>query len=101
MFVATMYETSSRTFFDRLREKFHSQLKIKKQKSFGLVEMFSPEHGSTIKEKYGSAEKDLKEIAIAVVKRLGLPQRFRKSKPREAANVRKSRGSSASAAART
>lgn len=101
--VATMYEASNGSFLDRLRVYFKSHLKIKKQKSLSEHELFSSEDGVTIKEKYGPAEKELKEVSLAVLNRLGLAADERKSSGKGKGgkvNVRKGSRSSASAAAR-
>ena len=102
--VATMYEASSKSFLDRIKIYFGSPLKIKKQKSFAERELFSPEDGATVREKYGSAEAELKTVATAVSQRLGLrlkPQgKTARKRKEEASNVRKGRGSSSGAAAR-
>jgi cellulose biosynthesis protein BcsQ len=101
--VATMYEASSRSFLDRVRVYFKSPLKIKKQKSLTEHELFSCEDGVTVKEKYGSAEKELKEVSLAVLNRLGLAATGSKSLGQSKggrSNVGKGSRSSASAAAR-
>ena len=103
--VATMYEPSNGTFLDRIRMHFKSPLKIKKQKLFAEHELFSPEDGSTIKEKYGTAERELKELAAAVSQRLGLStkasEKTASRRKQESSNVRKGRGGSAGVSART
>jgi chromosome partitioning protein len=101
--VATMYEASNGSFLDRVRVYFKSPLKIKKQKSLTEHELFSSEDGTTVKEKYGPAEKELKEISLAVLNRLGLPADAPKSSGKVKGgkvNVAKSSRSSASAASR-
>lgn len=101
--VATMYEAASKTFYDRMRMHFGSHLKLRKAKQFLNTELFSREHGLTLKEKYGAAEADLRTVAGAISKRLGLaaePMRAKASKSRKGgANVGKARGDSASASA--
>jgi chromosome partitioning protein len=77
--VATMYEASNSSFLDRVRVYFKSPLKIKKQKSLAQHELFSSEDGVTVKEKYGPAEKELKEVSLTVLNRLGLAADERKS----------------------
>jgi chromosome partitioning protein len=103
--VATMYETAHASFLDRIRVYFRSPLKIKKQKSLAQHELFSPEHGETIKEKYGGpTERELKEVSLAVLNRLGLEANESKAsgkgKGGGKVNVGKGSRGSASAAAR-
>lgn len=101
--VATMYEASNGSFLDRVRVYFKSPLKIKKQKSLAEHELFSSEDGATVKEKYGPAEKELKEVSLAVLNRLGLAADDRKSSGKSKkgrVNVGKGSRSSASASAR-
>jgi len=101
--VATMYEASNGSFLDRVRVYFKSPLKIKKQKSLAEHELFSAEDGVTVKEKYGTAERELKEISSAVLNRLGLAVDERKSSGKGKGgkiNVGKGSRSSASAVAR-
>ena len=104
--VATMYEASNRAYFDRIREYFGSDLKIRKQKSFLDRELYSPEDGTTVKEKYGTAAPDLKAVGTVVAQRVGLriskpTKATRKAKHMEARNVGKRRGSSSGTVART
>ena len=101
--VATLYEASNSSFLDRIRVYFKSPLKIKKQKSLAEHELFSSEDGVTVREKYGPAEKELKEVTLAVLSRLGLAVDERKQSSKSKggrANVGKGGRSSASAAAR-
>lgn len=101
--VATMYEASNGSFLDRVRVYFKSPLKIKKQKSLAEHELFSSEDGLTVKEKYGPAEKELKEVSLAVQNRLGLATDERKSSGKGKGgknNVGKGSRNSASATAR-
>lgn len=103
LIVATMYDASSSTFLERIRVYFKSPLKLKKQKSLAEHELFSVEDGETIKEKYGSAEKELREISMAVLSRVGLTADERKSSGKLKGgkiNVGKGSRSSASAATR-
>jgi chromosome partitioning protein len=101
--VATMYEASSSSFLDRIRVYFKSPLKIKKQKSLAAHELFSSEDGPTVKEKYGPAEKELKEVSLAVLNRLGLAADERRPSGKRKgvkSNVGKGSRSGAGAAAR-
>lgn len=101
--IAAMYEAASKTFLDRIRIHFGSHLKLRKQKHFLNTELFSAEHGRSIKDKYGAAESDLKAIAISVAKRIGLSPKLPQKKPTKPkkgiANVGKARGDSAGAPA--
>jgi hypothetical protein len=100
--VAIMYEASNASFLDRIRVYFKSPLKIKKQKSLAEHE-FSSEDGVTVKEKYGPGEKELKEVSLAVLNRIGLTANQGKSSGRGKGgrvSVGKGSRSSASAAAR-
>ena len=102
--VATMYEASSGTFLDRVRTYFKSPLKIKKQKSLAEHELFGSGDGVTVKEKYGSAERELKGVSLAVLSRIGLAATAGKSSGKGKGvrgNVGKGSRNSASAAART
>jgi hypothetical protein len=101
--VTTMYEASNASFLDRIRVYFKSPLKIKKQKSLAEHELFSSEDGVTVKEKYGPAEKELKEVSLAVLNRIGLTANQGESSGKGKGgrvNVGKGGRSSASAAAR-
>jgi cellulose biosynthesis protein BcsQ len=102
--VATMYEASHASFLDRIRVYFKSPLKIKKQKSLALHELFSSEDGETVKGKYGGpAEKELKEVSLAVLNRLGIAANEGRASGKGKGgkvNVGKSGRSGASAAAR-
>lgn len=105
LIVATMYEAANRSFLDRVRLYFKSPLKLKKQKSLADHELFSSEDGETIKEKYGAAEKELKEISLTVLNRLGLSLgnevRPTPKGKRETTNVRKGSRGGAGVPART
>nr|WP_041320324.1 AAA family ATPase [Hyphomicrobium denitrificans] len=103
--LATQYEASAGGWLDRMRGLFSSQLKVRKNKKFGECELFSPEHGSTLREKYGTVDADLKALAAAVLDRLGLrarkPIQVKTVLKGTTKNVRSRRGDSAGAAART
>lgn len=96
--IATMFEPSNQSFFDRIREFFGSDLRIKKRKAFVERELFSTEDGSTVRDKYGPAEAELKAMATTVAQRIGhslkAPARARKAKGKEPRNVGKGRGNS-------
>jgi hypothetical protein len=96
--VATKYEASHASFLDRIRVYFKSPLKIKKQNSLAAHELFSSEDGVTVKEKYGPAEKELKEVSLAVLNRIGLAaNQVKSSGKRKGGMVNVGKGSRSSA----
>jgi chromosome partitioning protein len=103
--LATQYEASAGGWLDRMRMLFSSQLKVRKNKRFGECELFSPEHGRTLREKYGPVDSDLKALGGVVLDRLGLRARkavqVKTVLKGSSKNVRTRRGDSAGAAART
>jgi chromosome partitioning protein len=100
MVLATMYDAANRNFFERMKIRFGSQLKLKKQKSFSETELFSAEHGKTIRTKYGTGEPDLKALANAVLGRLGVTTTKSRRSTKEDRDVSKRRGNNTSAVAR-
>jgi chromosome partitioning protein len=100
--VAMMYDASHSTFLERIRILFKSPLRLKRQKSIAEHELFSSDDGITIKEKYGTAERELKQITQAVMNRLGLEPPVAQTPKRKqgGANVAKGRGSRAGASSR-
>jgi chromosome partitioning protein len=95
--ITTLFESSQRTVFELISNIFNSQLRIGKHQSFADAELFSEEHGATIKEKYDKAERQLRDMAFGIALRLGLPMNIpakpaRIARPREVINVGKRRG---------